>query len=288
MTSAPELPPDVADALGRLLEESFGHLEIEPVVESFARLSVGDLDAAESIRSALQQAEEVLDRDYDTCFQNIDNGIESWTGDAANAFAEYMGSLQTAVKDQMIALRHMQGLIVAFTAIPKFAQEKLVTLGTETADAFEALPDAFDYLLGIVDIVLNAASVFIPAAGSPIEQAITNALSANSAASSAQFLIGGTSELEIIMNYHQAVANLETALVEEVGNLRGAIDELAADLTSGKVPEALGAVSPTFDGETPFDPAQFTLEDEADLPADLQVSDTPLLEETDGKNEAGQ
>lgn len=289
MTS--QLPNEVGEALGHLYEESFGQLDIESALETFGRLSAGNIDAAESIFNALKSAEEALEVNYDACFQDIDNGLESWTGDAASAFEEYMSELQTAVKEHAVVLRHMQGIIKGFQQVPELARKQLVEIATGTATALESLPTAWEIALEIVNAVLSVASTFLTAGatGAGAAEAISSALSANSAAMSATSLIGGTSELEIWTNYGESMTNLASDLDDEVANMSGAVEAVITDLGTGKVPSELGAAAPTFDGDTPFDPSQFTLEDEDDMPTDLApIDESPLLEGPPDKHQAAE
>ena len=287
MTS--QLPDDVGQALGDLYEEAFGQLDIESALETFGRLSSGDIAAAESLYQSLKAAEENLEINYDACFQDIDNGLESWTGDAATAFEQYMSELQAAVKEHMIVLRHMQGIVKGFQEAPKHAREQLVKIASGTATALEALPGPLKIALDIANVVFNVASGYLTA-GFGAAEAVSIALSANSAASSMESLIGGDDELEIWGNFGESLTNLINDLDDEVGNMKGAAEVVTADLETGKVPAELGSASPTFDGDTPFDPSQFTLEDEDDMPTDLApVDDSPLLDgPRDKKNQAAE
>lgn len=281
-----ELPDDVADALGNLVEAGFSIFgsEIENVVEFYARYCVGSVESANSLGAQLIAASQELGQRMDTDLNNIDNGVESWSGTAAGGFEEYMGEVRESLHIHIDTLDAMNIVATGYGAMLTWIREQLVTIAQTTADALNGLPSFVSIVFDAVTVVLEFISgVYTLDAAKKLVDWISGALSLSSAARTT-VVLGGGSPAAIMSNYQAAIAALAATVEEQIENFRHAIAEIAATLDPGRLPDVRFVQQGSLDiveANTPFDPGEFVPGNGDPVEGVNVVDDSPLLDSGD-------
>jgi hypothetical protein len=237
-------------------EQADGNYLPEQFQEAFAPFARSDLGALSEMRTMLSDAVFAYERDEGDPIDDADDYLKVWTGDAADAFKDYLGEIKSALAIQKGVILKVNETIAAQEALVVQARQDALAIADRTLEALanvdgastlEALITAGGVVAGIVAAAptLGATGTLAAAVVSGMADAAAKAIQGvGDGPSSAT--IGGAKPWEVVDSMFQALRDLNETVAAESGKLALAMRAMSDYLAE---PRVMAEILPRYPNE---------------------------------------